>query len=320
MIYLTASDIVKQAKWFSNTTNSPLTDFYINTNILSSIYKDLYLDIIGNSNQFITTVETSANEFELSDVYKIAWVGDKNGNEILRSTLRTRQTGGYYIENNILHLPAGNKVIKYSTLPQTITCPDIPEVVELESYPALMSNAGIEEDYTITTESKFFHGETIDFSNLPDWLDKPNTTIKNVNVSDPYIFVSYTDGSVRLYDDSYSFTDWNPNIAKGKRFDGYVLAFTSDDSTGKGVLYYDNLKKQYFYGSFVPDTVLAYPNNTLYQLMIYKLAAILASMVGLDNPYLVNNLLPEAERKFYQSISKGSASRVANIYGGRAYV
>lgn len=316
MIVYTASDIIRQAKWFANATNSPLTDFYINTNILSAIYKDLYTDIIGNSNQFITTITTTATELNIEKAFKIVWVGDNTGREITRSSLRTRNTGGYYIENNILHLPAGNKTVKYCPLPQTITCPDDPVEVELENYPANMSNAGITEDYEITTESKVFHGTTIDFANLPAWMNKSGTTIRNVNVSDPYILVSYADNTVRLYNDEYDYTDWNPDISRGKVGNVRILAFTSDERTGKGVLYQNTNSGKYYYGSYVPDTILYYPNNTLFQLMIYKVAAIIASMLGLDNPYLTNKLLQEAEVKFYQSISKGNSTVIPSVNGG----
>lgn len=312
---MTAKEIVNQAKFFSNTRNSTLTDFYINTNLLTSLYRDIYQDIINGSNNFVQTIETSASVIELDDVYKVAYVGYKNGIEIPNSSLRHRITNCYYIENNKLFLPAGEKIIKLCPLPATITCPDSP--VEYKgSIPQTMVNAGVNEDGTETTlEPKRFHGEDILFNELPDWMKKEGTDILNVNVSDPYCFVSYSDHSVRLYSSPDYWTDWNPNILTGKDFLGTVYAFTSNQETGKGVVYYDDVKGKCFYGSFVPDTVLEFPNNTPFTLLVYRLAAILASLTGLENPYLTNQLIPEAEVKFYQSISKGNATRVANIRG-----
>jgi hypothetical protein len=311
---MTAKEVIKQAKFFSNTRNSNLTDFYINTNLLTSLYRDIYQDIINNSNNFIQVIETSSSVIDIDDVYKVAYVGYKNGREILPSSLRRRIADCYYIENNRLYLPAGDKVVKLCPLPSTITCPDEP-VEYTGTIPSLMINQGVNEDLTLTLEPKRFQGEDILFSNLPDWMEKEGTEIVNVNVSDPYCFVSYSDNTVRLYSSPDYWTDWNPNILTGKEFQGRVLAFTSNQETGKGVIYYDNVKGKYYYGSFVPDTVLEFPSNTPFTLLVYRLAAILASLSGLDNPYLTNQLIPEAEVKFYQSVSKGNATRVANIRG-----
>ena len=315
MVVMTASEIVKQAKWLSNTTNSTLTDFYINSMLLSSIYAGLYADIVGNDNQFVQTFETSETVVDITDAFKILSI-TSGGVEVTRSTLRNNQTGGYYIENNKLYLPSGNKVIKYCPLPDTITCPDeyAPYTEEYSDYK--MSNFGVDEEGNITeSQSKIFNGEVIDFENIPEWMLRDDSSIVNVNVSDPYCFVSYADGKVRLYSSPDFYTDWNPFVSKSQNHEYEVVAFTSDVTTGKGVVFIDKRTNKTYYGSFVPDTVLSFPNNCVFDLLVKKLAAILASMVSIDNPYLTNVLLPEAETKFYQMLSKGSASRVNNVYG-----
>lgn len=313
---MTASEIVKQAKWLSNTTNSTLTDFYINSMLLSSLYAGLYADIVGNDNQFVQTLETTSNVIDITDAFKILSI-TSGGVEITRSTLRNNQTGGYYIENNKLYLPSGNKVIKYCPLPDTITCPDeyVKSSIDYEEE-FLMTNAGVDNNGDLSeSESLIFHGEDIDFDNLPEWMIRDDSNIVNVNVSDPYCFVSYEDGSVRLYSSPDFYTDWNPFVSKSQKHEYIVFAFTSDTTTGKGVLFYDKRTEKTYYGSFVPDTVLSFPNNCVFDLLVKKLAAILASMVSIENPYLTNTLLPEAETKFYQMLSKGSAVRVNNVYG-----
>ena len=320
MVVLTAKDIIKQAKFISQTTNSNLTDYYVSTNLLSSIYRNLYNDIIGSDNAFVETIETSDTKFELSGVYKVVYVGFKDGSQITRSQLRNGKTGGYYIENNTLIMPHGLKEIKICPLPATITAPDDFEETTLETVPADFSNAGVDSDGNPTTaESLYYHGEFIDFSNLPSFIEKEDTTIVNVNVSDPFMYVSYSDGTIRLYDGE-TWVDVNPYVEKGKGFRGKVVAFSADSDTGKGVIIYDSIKNKYLYGSFVPNTVLNYPDNTFFDVMIYKLAALLSSLQNIQNPYLINNLLPEAEERFTESLNKGGAVRFTNTRGGRYYV
>jgi len=320
MVVLTAKDIIKQAKFISQTTNSNLTDYYISTNLLSSIYRNLYNDIIGSDNAFVETIETSENKFELSGVYKVVYVGFKDGSQITRSQLRNGKTGGYYIENNTLIMPHGLKEIKVCPLPATITAPDDFEETTLETVPADFSNTGVDSDgQPATAESTYYHGEFIDFNNLPSFIEKEDTTIVNVNVSDPFMYVSYSDGTIRLYDGE-TWVDVNPYVEKGKGFRGKVVAFSADSDTGKGVIIYDSIKNKYLYGSFVPNTVLNYPDNTFFDVMIYKLAALLSSLQNIQNPYLINNLLPEAEERFTESLNKGGPVRFTNTRGGRYYV
>lgn len=315
MVVLTAKDIINQAKFFSNTRNSPLTDFYINTYLLSSIYRDLYTEVVGNSNEGVSTIVTDDSVVDLRGVYKVLYVGYENGGEITRSSLRTNQTGGYFIENSTIYLPVGRKIIKYATLPDTITCPDDYKEVTVDRDFNPYINYGLtEEDEVTEDEPRNLWGEEID--SVKDWMIKEGVGVIRFNVSDPYCFVSYADGTVRLYSSKTYYTEWNPNIQKGKGFKGIVYAFTSNEETGKGVLYYDSIEKKYKVGSFVPNTVLSYPDNTLFTLMVYKLAAILGSLVGIENPYLTQTLLPEAETKFYQTISRGSATRTTNVWRG----
>lgn len=323
MVRYTASEIIQQAKFLANVRNTNLTDFFINCNLLNSLYKDIYQDIINNSNQFVETIQTSATQVELEDVYKVVYVGYENGGEIPRSSLRVKQPNCYYIENNSLIMPPGNKVIRICPLPTTITCPD--SVVEYsgEVDPSTVSaytNYAVTEDGEIVAESRTLVFVTedevipINFENPPDWMKREGKEIDNIHASGNYCFVSYSDNRVRLYSSPEYFTEWTP--WKGKVFRGRIIAFEPNEDTGKGVVFWDWFSKKYYFASFVPDTILEFPTNAPFTLLIYRLAAILASLVGLENPYLTNDLISQAEIKFYQSLSKGQATRVANIRGG----
>lgn len=309
MITFTAKDIIRFAKFLSNTRNSQISDYYANTILLSTIYRDVYSDIINNDNQFVITFETDDEVLEMEGVFSIVYI-EINGHEITRSSLRSRQTGGYYIENNTLYLPAGHKVIKYTPFPETITCPD--DYEEISVTISLDDSVNYAWPLNGSTEPNWFFGEEI--NEVKDWMQKDGVSVVRFNVSHPYCFVSYSDGTIRLYTSKEEYSDWNPT--PGKYFKGKVIAFTSNLDTGKGIVYYDTNRGKYYSGSFVPNTVLSFPDNTMYTLMSYKLAGLLASLVGLQNPKL-DNLEAEATTKFYATLSKGSATRITNVMGHR---
>lgn len=295
-----------------------MTDFYIGTFLLSSLYRDLYNDLIESGNAYIQTIHTADVELPLDGFYKVASVTTESGAEITRANLRGNNRNGYYVENDILYMPAGPKIVKLCPLPATLTVADDYKEVTFENtedIPQPFTNPSLNEDGEIDgAEPLFWQGINIDFSNLPDFLNKDDVTIVNVNVSDPYIYVSYSDGSIRLFTSEDEYVDVNPFNDKNRTFKGMILAFTADDTTGKGILFHDEVKDKYYYGSFVPNTELSYPENVFFELLIYRLAAILSSLQGLTNPYLTNVLLPTAENNFQIMLSKGSqGTRFTNV-------
>ena len=325
MVTYTAKDIIKQARYLSQSTSSKNTDFYVATSTLSSLYRDLYNDLILSGNAYVQNIETSETELPLNGIYKVALITDESGVEITRANLRGNNRNGYYVENDVLHMPVGLKKIKLCPMPATLTVPDeykvitVSDTIEDFTNPAVTVDGEIAKDSegTIIQEPLFWQGIDIDMTDLPEFLNKDGHTIVNVNVSDPYIYVSYDDGTIRLFMSESDYVDVNPFNDKGRTFKGKVIAFTADDTTGKGMIIYDQVRNQYLYGSFVPNTELSYPDNVFFDVLIYRLAAILASLQNIANPYLVNKLLPEAEMRFTQSISKGSqGTRFNNVERG----
>ena len=65
-----------------------------------------------------------------------------------------------------------------------------------------------------------------------------------------------------------------------------------------------------WYTSFTPDTLLNYPSNTFFQLLIYKLAANLTALNGTQNQYLIEVQIPEAEVAFAEHLAKDNISVV----------
>lgn len=154
-----------------------------------------------------------------------------------------------------------------------------------------------------------------------DWTDlvaRDNVTIKNIVTDSPYMMVSYSDGLVYVFTDLYG-VNWNIKQISGHDTLGEVLAMRTNDRTGRGCIFLDADDDEYYYASFVPDTILSYPDNTFMQLLQYKLAVALMGQNGMDNP-AVEDQMRDAELQFYKTLSKhNNIQRVTNITSRRWY-
>ena len=249
----------------------------------------------------------------------------------------------------------GEYRIRYSKLPMTLTCPDDPIKCPRDITPAewgLMTEDGVyfkesgKEYYwdfkTETIEEKafksisqpyYFLGKDLiinkannkvvsmlwgntEVEDIIDYFTVEGLDIESVVVSDPYIFVNYSNNHIMVYN-GFKGTEWNILASTGKPTLGKIKAAHTNDSTGKGVIYYNAYTQSCYLASFVPDTVLSYPTNAFFSLIEYKLSALLMSMVGLGNEYVISKLIPEAEETFYKTLRKDGYSpvRISNVYG-----
>ena len=137
-----------------------------------------------------------------------------------------------------------------------------------------------------------------------------------VRADDPHWVVSYEDGTIFI-----DGVEWNILADTGHDTRGIALTLTTNDRTGKGLIWskYDiDSADGVYYCSFVPDTILSYPDNSFFQLLEYRLAQYLNGQTGTANIVLEETLLPEAEKQFYTSLSKsGNIVRTNNIYNTR---
>ena len=246
--------------------------------------------------------------------------------------------------------------IRYSKLPMTLTCPDDPVKSPRDINPTewgLMTEDGVyfkeksksyywdfkaetieESAFKSVIQPYYFLGKDLVISktgdkvtsmlwgnteveDIIDYFTIDGLDIESVVVSDPYIFVNYSNNHIMVYN-GFKGTEWNILISTGKPTLGKIVAAHTNDSTGKGVIYYNAYTQSYYLASFVPDTVLSYPTNAFFSLIEYKLSALLMSMVGLGNEYVISKLIPEAEETFYKTLRKDGYSpvRISNVYGG----
>ena len=341
MITYTASDLIRQAKIVGNVSNLNMTNFELCNSLLNSEYQKLYDKIVMTNGASIKEEHFTTDEpFDIpEDCYHI--IGVYSGKKLLsKSSPRQYIKGNYRIENNKIIFDGFGPVdafIKYSTLPQTLTAPDAPEEIKedvkevglvtdkgfyfkdsnnLEKYYDFSSQESVEKPFK--EASNRFLDHTLELKDGVITYNETDVTyifarddvdIDSVRVSDPYAIVNYSDKRSFIFYGFEGADQLNWNEAKGKETYGEVLGFTTNDLTGKGCIWKDE-NGDVWYTSFTPDTLLNYPSNTFFQLLIYKLAAALTALNGVQNQYLIEVQIPEATVAFAEHLAKDNLNVV----------
>ena len=341
MVQYTASDIIRQAKIVGNVSNVNLSNFELCSSILNSEYQKLYDKIVMANGASIKEEHFTTDEpFNIpDDCYHI--IGVYSGKKLLsKSSPRQFIQGNYRIENNKIIFDGFGPVdayIRYSILPQTLTAPDAPEeikenVVEVglvtdkgfyfrdnnsvEKYYDFSSQESVEKSFK-SASNRFLDGalELKDGVIIYNGTDvthifaREDVDIDSVKVSDPYAVINYSDKRSFIFYGFEGADQLNWNEAKGKETYGEVLGFTTNDLTGKGCIWRDE-NGDVWYTSFTPDTLLNYPSNTFFQLLIYRLAASLTALNGVQNQYLIEVQIPEATVAFEEHLAKDNLNVV----------
>ena len=341
MIAYCASDIIRQAKIVGNVSNINMTNFELCNSILNSEYQKLYDKIVMANGANLKEEHFITDEpFDIpEDCYHI--IGVYSGKKLLsKSSPRQHIKGQYRIENNKILFDGFGPVdawIKYSTLPQTLTAPDSPEEIKedvaevglvtdkgfyfkdnngVEKYHDFSSQEPVEKPFK-PASNRFldgtleFDGKTVTYNgtDVTHIFAREDVDIKSIKVSDPYAIVNYSDKLSFIFYGFEGADQLNWNEAKGKETYGEVLGFTTNDLTGKGCIWRDE-NGDVWYTSFTPDTLLNYPSNTFFQLLIYKLAAALTSLNGVQNQYLIEVQIPEAAVAFEEHLAKDNLNVV----------
>ena len=339
MITYTCSDIIRQAKIVGNVSNVNMSNFELAATLLNTEYQKLYDKIVMANGASIKEEHFTVDEpFDIpEDCYHI--IGVYSDKKLLsKSSPRQYIKGNYRIENNKIIFDGFGPVdawIKYSTLPQTLTAPDTPEEIKedvaevglvtdkgfyfkdsnnVELYYDFSSQESVEKPFK-SASNRFldhtleFDGETVTYNNtdVTHIFARDDVDIESIRVSDPYAIINYSDKRSFIFYGFEGADQLNWNESKGKETYGEVLGFTTNDLTGKGCIWKDE-NGDIWYTSFTPDTLLNYPSNTFFQLLIYKLAAALTALNGVQNQYLIEVQIPEAEVAFQEHLAKDNIS------------
>lgn len=341
MVTYAASDIIREAKIIGNVSNVNMTNFSICNSLLNQEYTKLYDKIVMANGANIKEEHFTTDEpfYIPDDCYHI--IGIFSGNKLLsKSSPRQHIKGNYRIENNRIIFDGFGPVdawIKYSTLPQTLTAPDAPEEIKEKVLEVglvtdrgfyFRDNNGVEKYYDFSSQESVekpfksapnrfldhtleFDGETVTYNgtDVTHIFAREDVGIDSIKVSDPYAIVNYSDKRSFIFYGFEGADQLNWNEAKGKETYGEVLGFTTNDLTGKGCIWRDE-NGDVWYTSYTPDTLLNYPSNTFFQLLIYKLAASLTALNGVQNQYLIEVQIPEAAVAFEEHLAKDNLNVV----------
>lgn len=347
MITKSCREIVRQAKSLANADNSQFTDFFLSTTLLNNAYRDLYDTIIANSDAFVETMVVSGTKADLPEnCYKVLQVQARNGDTISPSSANQNPNVGWHIVNGTFYKPKGYSevLVTYATLPATLTAPDewkkvqvydsdmeyIDDDLRQEAY---VINITEDEEYQILRNRENFGDYAFDITigngnitkvtynneDITEIFSRDGVTIKTFNYDYPYIAVSYSDERTFIFTGFDNAVEYNYECIYGHPTKGYCIALTTDDTTGFGMIFrkYNRVEDSYdyYYAPFVPDTILAYPNNTLFSLLEFKLAYILAGLLGMDTAF-IEKCKDEAEENFVGNIAQQSnARRMTNTNG-----
>lgn len=274
--------------------------------------------------------------------------------EVPRCPPKEEVPGTYTIQNGRFKFYGGNRkpvTIRYIPDPQTVTIPAPSKDIALD--PATVTEYGKMTDkgfYYKTNAGQFFydfdsmasesvvvykkkdmkyHGGTIQWSaesltvidddgdileDLSEDFDVgPENPLVDVAVDEPYMMVSYADGTIILVTEDNQ-TVWNIKARTGHKTLGAVHGLKTDDSTLYGCLYEDEDGVLYL-SSFVPDTLMNYPSNALFELLEVQLACLLMSMNSITNEYITKDLREETVKNFRDQLRQNRAMpvRVSNM-------
>ena len=200
-------------------------------------------------------------------------------------------------------------------------------------------NIDTKEDQTITIPhirpSRYFNNKAISYSftdnvlsqviwngeDVTDYFDKSEQGLHCAFISNDneHITATYFDGDIPfiyVFDTNWDSVEINPWISKGKYFPFAAADILTDDETGKYLLVFDDLGNLAV-TTYVPDTVLEFPENTFFDVLIDRLAIQLGSLNGMTNDGLQNKLTID-ETAFYASINRSNQGcRIRNDVGVR---
>lgn len=271
---------------------------------------------------------------------------------INQSSVNNFIPGTYYIENRTIKVIGkidGRKVtVKYSELPVTLTAPKDNEVLDFEvASVGLCRDDGFYFKKEIGTNTYYFYdfeekeekeftegsmplaGTTFlgytpsivddkiiwnDIDVTDYFLRDENDEISNIfdTASDnTHLAILYNNGDLYVMMSDWSKTKINPDLYKGRLFNvSKLYGICADDSTGEYILIEKDGKLQKI--SFVPDTVVDYPDNVFFDIIIDKIAIQLQSLQGLSNDALQNKLTDD-EESFYNSLQRSQqGQRIRN--------
>lgn len=119
-----------------------------------------------------------------------------------------------------------------------------------------------------------------------------------------HIAIQYDNGDLYYMNGDWEKERVNPYLYLGRYFKVTdILAVCGNDETGRGFLVKEYGTNKILYVSFVPDTVLNYPNGVLFDIVEDMVAVQLQALTGMDNTGL-REKLEDDKMSFYSSLQR----------------
>jgi hypothetical protein len=143
----------------------------------------------------------------------------------------------------------------------------------------------------------------------------------NIVFDTPYAMVSYEDGHIMVMN-GFERTMWNIKAATGHETLGEIKGLRTNDKTLWGCIYLDADDGLLYRASFVPDTVMNYPSNALFNYLEVLMAQLFLSMNNIDNQYINQQLYATVKNQFYKELNayRSSVSDIQNELVRRPHV
>ena len=287
---------------------------------------------------------------------------ERNPFIINQSSVNNFIPGSYYIENRTIKIVGkidGRKVtVKYNTLPAILTAPNDDEVLDVSlATVGLCTDDGFYFKKEVGTNTYYFYdfeekeeqeftegsmplAETTFLGYTPSIVDDKiiwndtdvtdyflrdeNDSVSNIvsTASDnTHLAILYSNGDLYVMTSDWTKSQVNPVLYKGRLYHvDSLYGICADDSTGQYILVRQNGKLKKI--SFVPDTIVDYPDSVFFDVILDKIAIQLQSLQGLNNEALQNKLTDD-EQSFYNSLQRSQqGQRIrndSNIFAWRLF-
>ena len=270
------------------------------------------------------------------------------------SAMGKRTPGTYTVMNGVLEIENGNYEVYYTKMPSILTINQGCEfpIIDIDySYTPWMDYEYTTGKHYIyyKKDAKYFEYCIEDESEVEKTKTRPTRSFQNKSVNVVYeddvvvsveiggedmsdLFITenplvgfYNDNEhiVLTYivnnapvlytvDSNYSFAEINPWLYRGKHFNFIGCDICTDDSTGGYLLFTDG--HNIGLTSYLPDTVLEFPENTFFDVLIDRVAVMLAGLCGVADIEMLKVKLEQDEKAFYSSITRSEQGfRIQNV-------
>ena len=206
----------------------------------------------------------------------------------------------YQDDDYLYYLSDDTKYYKYSFEDKEnteVAQADVPVISNLfNNYPLVTTTEG-----DFITKVEWNGNDITDYFSAYD--NNTGEAIRPVNMvwDNTHIAITYENHDVYVMTADFEKAQINPWLIKGRYFKASAVSIFADDEKGTGLICEVN-NKVYFM-SFVPDTILEYPENVFFEYIEDLFAVQLQGLVGINNEALQTKLTND-EQAFYTSLQR----------------